>query len=171
MLPFIGRKKHEAAVLRDQALIAAQEEKLAALQERLFEQRQTFMREETLLKKHNQENLRFAAELQNGLQEAITARGKAEEQVKVLGERTTQAEAACKVAATECARIVACHATRIRVGHIPFDPITLTMRIRTVQSGLRAEWDGDKMVFYSDKQLTESEYNALIAALPGMNRT
>ena len=108
--------------------------------------------------------LRAVADAQTELRAAQSRVLAAEDQQKA-------AEAACKIAETECARITACHATRVRIGWIPIDPIEMTARLRAVEGSLRCEWDGSKIVIYAGRPLTEGEYNAAVAAfMPQLNR-
>ena len=46
------------------------------------------------------------------------------------------------------------HSGRVRVCSFPVDPIELTTALRTIDGTLRAEWDGEKVVIYSDVRLT-----------------
>ena len=86
--------------------------------------------------------------------------------------RLAEAEASLKVAQAECDRLSSIHATRVRIGHIPIDPLAMTARARAVEGSIRCEWDGDKLVFYAGKSLTEAEFNAMLAGvMPVFDRT
>jgi hypothetical protein len=64
------------------------------------------------------------------------------------------------------------HSEQVRVCSVTVDPIALTARLRAIEPTLRVEWDGDRMVIYSQSSLTEAEYNAVVAAaIPDFDRT
>ena len=95
------------------------------------------------------------------------------ERTKVAGFEKEEAVARIAAAEEMCARITACHATRVRIGSIPtFDAIEMTARVRVVEGSLRCEADGAKIVAYGDRQISDAEWNALVAAAtPQWNRT
>ena len=143
MFGIVSKKQHEAALLS------------------LHEEAERRERSEAL-----------ALARQTALSDLGVAFNKKGQELREAQERTQAAEAACHVAEETCARVTAAHATRVRVGHIPFDPIAITARIRAIQGSLRAEWDGDKLVIYADRPLTEPEFNAVVAAIvPRFDRT
>ena len=83
-----------------------------------------------------------------------------------------EARAKAQAADAECARITAMHATRIRLCHMPIDPIEMTARARAVEPSIRCEWDGEKLVCYADRELTEAEFEGMVAAImPRFDRT
>ena len=59
----------------------------------------------------------------------------------------------------------ALHSDRVRICSFTVDPIQLTPALRRVDGTLRAEWDGNKVVVYSDVKLTQARMNALVALL------
>lgn len=82
------------------------------------------------------------------------------------------AEQRANAAQAETARIVAAHATRIRICSFPCDPKAMTAKVRAVEGSLRCEWDGYHVVCYGNRPLTEAEFNAVVAVmLPQMDRT
>ena len=93
--------------------------------------------------------------------------------VAMVEESLLGAQERTRAAEETCARVTDCHSTRVRIGSIPiFDAIEMTARIRTVEGSLRCETDGKKIVAYGDRQITEAEWNALVAAgTPEWNRT
>ena len=155
MLGFLSKKQHEAEVL---ALREVTDREIDGL-------KQTIAAHDSQNDQAVKVGLQALADAQTQLRAIQSRAESAEDQQKV-------AEAACKIAETECARITACHATRVRIGWIPIDPIEMTARIRAVEGSLRCEWDGDKIVVYAGRVLTEAEFNAAVAAfMPQLNRT
>ena len=155
MLGFLSKKQHEAE------LLVLREDKDRAIDHL----RQT-------LAAHDYEKDQAVKAGLQGLADAQTKWRAAQSQAEAAEDQQKAAEAACKIAETECARIMACHATRVRIGWIPIDPIEMTARIRAIEGSLRVEWDGDKLVIYSGRPLTEAEFNAAVAAfMPQLNRT
>ena len=61
--------------------------------------------------------------------------------------------------------LVALHSGRVRVCSFTVDPVQLTAALRRIDGGLRAEWDGAKVVIYSDVKLTQAKMNALKSLL------
>jgi hypothetical protein len=148
MLGLVGRKKHEAEVRELREVADREIDRL----------------KRTMAAQDHQNNQAVKAGLQ--------ALADAQRRTVDAEDRANVAEIACKSAETECARIAACHATRVRIGWIPIDPIEMTARIRAVEGSLRVEWDGDKLVIYAGRPLTEAEFNAAVAAfMPQLNRT
>ena len=61
---------------------------------------------------------------------------------------------------------------RFRVCSIPLDPMEMTARARVVESSARCEWDGRKIICYTDSEPTDAICNAIVAAImPQVDRT
>ena len=159
----MSRKRHEAA-LQEQKTVARQ----GALVLRL-EREEAFAR-------HSLALAQKADELKAQTDALLAAQASAKEawnRTQVMGVEKDDAVARIAAAEAECARITACHATRVRIGSIPtFDAIEMTARVRVVEGSLRCEADGAKIVAYGDRQISDAEWNALVAAAtPQWNRT
>src|SRR3990167_762738 len=59
------------------------------------------------------------------------------------------------------------HSDRVRICSLVVDPARLTAKLRVIEPTLRAEWDGDKVVVYSDVTLPRPKMNAVLAMLEG----
>ncbi len=57
------------------------------------------------------------------------------------------------------------HSSTVRVVTWNVDPMRLTAKLRAIESTLRAERDGDKLVVYSNSKLSEAQINAVNAVL------
>ena len=97
----------------------------------------------------------------------------------VVAEKVESAEAVAATAMTAQARaeaaeaaIRALHTAQTRVGSYPLlDPVLFTAAVRSVVSSIKVESDGKRMVFYTDRTLTEAERNALVSLLPAIDWT
>lgn len=88
--------------------------------------------------------------------------------------RLAEAEASLKAAQTECDRLSACHAGRVRIFTLPIDAFEMTARARAVEGSIRVQWSADEKVLVGDsgRPLTDAEYQAVVAAIaPAFNRT
>jgi hypothetical protein len=116
-----------------------------------------------------------AQELLKTASEAIALHEGIEEykrEIERMDEVVAEAERHCHEADARCARVTNAHATRVRIGAWPIDPLAMTARARSVEGSVRCEWDLEKIVFYADRPLTEAEYNAVVAAaIPAFDRT
>lgn len=56
-------------------------------------------------------------------------------------------------------------AGRHRVCSVKIDPVRLTAQLRGIDPTLRAEYDGSRLVVYSDYELPETKVNAAVAKL------
>lgn len=158
MLGLVLKKRHEAAL-----------RSLAASAEMLHEENQA---EIERLMKTVKNQVQALEELAANTKEAWARLNIVNAAKEEAESRIVSADERCKVAEAECARIMACHATRVRIGHIPIDPIEMTARARAVEGSIRCEWDLEKIVVYAGRPLTEAEYNATVAAIfPTFNRT
>lgn len=61
---------------------------------------------------------------------------------------------------------------RVRIGTFTFDPITMTVGLRVIEPSIRVEYMDNMVIVTADRELTESEYNAVTAKLGFvLNRT
>jgi len=65
----------------------------------------------------------------------------------------------------ETERVLAVHTGQLRIASADIDPISLTTKLRSIQPTLRVETDHHTMTLYADRELTESELNAVEATL------
>ena len=148
MLFGISKKKHAAAVLEF-------ENAVSLLGNQVEQERNRAAR-----------NLNQLIAEQDKLQEAHRMQRLAQVQREEAECRAQEAQQRAKESAEQLATLSAMHATRIRIGSVNIDPIELTSRLRgTVNSGLRVEWDGQKLVIYGNRELTEPELNQLKSVL------
>ena len=54
---------------------------------------------------------------------------------------------------------------RWRIGTVTLDPVALTVQLRKFVPGIRVEQAGNHYVFYSDKLLSEGDFNRIQAEL------
>ena len=155
MLFGISQKKHQAAVLEF-------EKAVSLLGNQVEQERNRAAR-----------NFSQLVAEQDKLQEAHRMQRLAQVQREEAERREQEAEQRAKESSEQLATLSAMHATRIRIGSVSIDPIEMTSRLRgTVNSSLRVEWDGQKLVIYGDRQLTEPELNQLKSVLAwDLNRT
>ena len=111
--------------------------------------------------------------LQDNLVKELNLRHQKEQRLQDCDRVRQEAEGRCKLAEENLATLTATHATRIRIGSVNIDPIEMTSRLRgTINSSLRVEWDGQKLVIYGNRELTEPELNQLKSVLAWeLNRT
>ena len=111
--------------------------------------------------------------LQDNLVKELNLRHHKEQRLQDSERVRQEVEGRCKAVEDKLQALSAMHATRVRIGSINIDPIEMTSRLRgTVNSSLRVEWDGQKLVIYGNRELTDPELNQLKSVLAWeLNRT
>lgn len=70
-------------------------------------------------------------------------------------------------AVADFAALQSLHAKRVRIGTFTVNPLKLTAQLRAIEPTLRVEYDGDKVVVYSETLLKEEVHRAVASFLNG----